>query len=75
MYRDIAKAFENRYGVNVHIHQEENTGNIILLMYVGGVKDRHGRKIIEKWQFDDGPLKYECIHDNLLELYNELVHE
>lgn len=75
MYRDIVKAFENRYGVNVQIHQEENTGNIILLMYVGGVKNKHGKKVIEKCIFDEGPLKFEYIHDNLLELYNELVHE
>jgi len=75
MYRDIAKAFENRYGVNVFIHQEENTGNIILLMSLDGAKNRHGRKVIERWEFDDGPLKYQCVQDNLLELYNELVHE
>lgn len=75
MYRDIAKAFENRYGVNVHIHQEKNTGNIILLMSLDGVKKHTGRKVIERWEFDDGPLKYQCVQDNLLELYNELVHE
>lgn len=75
MYRDIAKAFENRYGVNVHIQQEENTGNIILLMYVGGVKDKHGKKVIESWEVDNSYLRFQCVADKLLELYNELVHE